>query len=618
MLFCLEQTASFKLYSLYYLEIYLYEENFLEEGLRELTIDELIFKTKDIMTTDFIKVESGETIRVASDRMAREYRDEVFIVDKTNKLLGIFTRKDLANIKNKNISYDDPVLNYAIKDIIYIEADSSARSARDIMVNKKIGRLPVVQDGNVIGIVTGENIRDSYYPKLEELFILQSNIMDNLHEGICIINAEGIVQYWNSSSEKLYGVKSEKILHHYLGDFFKNAMALQVLKNGKRVDSVLHEPNEGKFVILSAVPIFNTQGKIIAAVSTDRDVTEVMKLSKELETEKSKVEFLQKEYQKEIASKYTFSNIIGKNKKIIDAITMAQKVAPTSTSVLITGKSGTGKEVFARSIHEASGRSGNFVAINCSAIPESLFESELFGYVEGAFTGAIKKGRAGKFELANNGTLFLDEIGDMPMDMQVKLLRVLQDGIIYRLGSEKPISTNARIIAATHKDLMKLIEEEKFREDLYYRLAVVQMKLPSLSERKEDVRDLAKLFLDQMSSEEGIKVKSVDERVYKILAGYRWDGNIRELRNVIQRMVVLSSDGRITAESIPEYIADSVAAGEDREVDSYDLEGIVENLERKTIREVMQLVDGNKQKAAKMLKIKRSTLYYKLEKYGIE
>ena len=583
-----------------------------------MKIDELIFKTKDIMTTDFIRVESGDTIREVSDRMARQYRDEALVVGKTGKLLGIFTRKDLAKIKNKDISFEEPIIKYAVKDIVYVEADRSARSARDIMVNKNIGRLPVVENGNVIGIVTSENIRDGYYPKLEELFNLQSNIMDNLHEGICIVNAEGIVQYWNASSEKLYGVKSENILHRNLGDFFKNAMALQVLKNGKRVDSVLHEPNEGKFVILSAVPIFNAQGKIIAAVSTDRDVTEVMKLSKELETEKSKVEFLQKEYQKEIASKYTFSNIIGKNKKIIDAISVAQKVAPTSTSVMITGKSGTGKEVFARSIHEASGRKGNFVAINCSAIPESLFESELFGYVEGAFTGAVKKGRAGKFEMANNGTLFLDEIGDMPMDMQVKLLRVLQDGMIYRLGSEKPINTNARIIAATHKDLMKLIDEEKFREDLYYRLAVVQIKLPSLCERKEDVRDLAKLFLEQTSSAEGINIKGVEEKVYKILTNYRWDGNIRELKNVIQRMVVLSSDGRITTESIPEYVADSVSLGDDRAVDDYDLEGIVENLERKTIREVMEIADGNKQKAAKMLKIKRSTLYYKLEKYGIE
>ncbi|MHC1720212.1 MAG: sigma-54 dependent transcriptional regulator PrdR [Clostridiaceae bacterium] len=585
----------------------------------ELTIDETIFKIKDFMTTtEFIKVQAEKTIREVEDIMVREYKEEVLVVDKNDKLIGIFTKKDLANIKSQNVSFDEPVINHTVEEMIYIDANNSAKSIMDMMVKKEIGRLPVVQDGNIVGIVTSENIKDSYYRKLEELFYLQSNIMDKLHEGICIVDNEGIVNYWNPSSEELYGVKAEEILHHYLGDFFQNAMALQVLKTGKRVDSVLHEPNEGKFVILSAVPIYNTQGKIIAAVSTDRDVTEVMKLSKELENEKSKVEYLQTEYQKEIASKYMFSTIIGKNKKIIEAISMARKVAPTSTSVLITGKSGTGKEVFARSIHEASGRSGSFVAINCSAIPVNLFESELFGYVEGAFTGAIKKGRAGKFELANNGTLFLDEIGDMPMDMQAKLLRVLQDGVIYRLGSEKPINTNARIISATHKDLMKLIEEERFREDLYYRLAVVQMRLPALSERREDVRDLAELFLDQMFSEEGIAVKSVDEKVYSILTSYRWDGNIRELKNVIQRMVVLSTDGRITVDSIPEYIIDGIGIDEDNPDMGFDLEKMIEKLEKKTIREVLRTVEGNKQKAAKILKIKRSTLYYKLEKYGIE
>lgn len=586
-----------------------------------LTIDEKIFRVKDFMTTtEFIKVEKTRTIREIADIMSQKYKNEVLIVDKKDMPLGIFTKKDLANIKNSDMSYDEPVMNYIPENMICVDANNSAKSVMELMRKKEIDMLPVVQNGNVIGIVTSENIRENYYKKLEELFYLQSNIMYNLHEGICIVDEEGIVNYWNPSSEKLYGVKAEDIMHHYLGDFFQNAMALQVLKTGKRVDSILHQPNEGQFVILSAVPIFNSQGKIIAAVSTDRDVTEVIKLSKELEAEKSKVEFLQNEYQKEIASKYTFSNIVGKNKKIIDAISIARKVAPTSTSVLITGKSGTGKEVFARSIHEASGRPGNFVAINCSAIPASLFESELFGYVEGAFTGAIRKGKAGKFELANNGTLFLDEIGDMPLEMQAKLLRVLQDGVVYRLGSEKPINTNARIISATHKDLMKLIEEEKFREDLYYRLAVVQIKLPALCERREDIKDLAKLFFEQTSLEEGIEIKSVDEKVYKILSGYKWDGNIRELRNVIQRMVVLSADGRIKTDSIPEYITNSDGTNDDStDSDSeFNLDKMVEKLEKKAIKEVMEKVGGNKQKAAKILNIKRSTLYYKLKKYELE
>ena len=582
-----------------------------------MTIDELVFKVKDIMMLDFIKVNIDESIKEASNKMIRDYRNEVLIVDNNDNLIGIFTMKDLARIRKNKVSYEELVINHAVKEIIYIESTRSARNARDLMIKKKVGRLPVLEDGKLIGIVTSENLRDSFYLKLDELFSLQNNIMDNLHEGICIIDEKGMVQYWNRSSEILYGVPVNKILHHHLGEFFKNAMGLRVLKSGKRVDNVRHEPTEGKHVILSAVPIFNPNNKLIAVVTTDRDITEAMKLAKELETEKKKVEFFEKEYKKEISLKYNFSSIIGKNKKIIDAITVAQKVASTSASVLITGKSGTGKEVFAKAIHEASGRSGNFVAINCSAIPENLFESELFGYVEGAFTGAVKKGKIGKFEFANNGTLFLDEIGDMPLDMQVKILRVLQDGVIYRLGSEKAISTDTRIIAATNKDLMKLIEEDKFREDLYYRLAVVQIKLPPLYERKEDIRDLTNLFLEEVSNQEGIEISYIDEKIFNILSKHKWDGNIRELKNVVQRMVVLSNDGRITLDSIPEYILESAYTHEENSVDAYDLDGIVENIEKKTIREVMKISGGNKQKAARMLKIKRSTLYYKLEKYGI-
>jgi len=581
-----------------------------------MTIDELVFKVKDIMMLDFIKVNIDESIKEASNKMIRDYRNEVLIVDNNDILIGIFTMKDLARIRKDKVSYEELVINHAVKEIIYIESTRSARNARDLMLKEKVGRLPVLEDGKLIGIVTSENLRDSFYLKLDELFSLQNNIMDNLHEGICIIDEKGMVQYWNRSSEILYGVPVSKILHHHLGEFFKNAMGLRVLKSGKRVDNVRHEPTEGKHVILSAVPIFNPNGKLIAVVTTDRDITEAMKLAKELETEKKKVEFFEKEYKKEISLKYNFSSIIGKNKKIIDAITVAQKVASTSASVLITGKSGTGKEVFAKAIHEASGRSGNFVAINCSAIPENLFESELFGYVEGAFTGAVKKGKIGKFEFASNGTLFLDEIGDMPLEMQVKILRVLQDGVIFRLGSEKAISTDTRIIAATNKDLMQLIDENKFREDLYYRLAVVQIKLPPLYDRKEDIRDLTNLFLEEVSNQEGIEINHIDEKIFNILNQYKWDGNIRELKNVIQRMVVLSNDGKITIDSIPEYILESAYAKEENSVEAYDLDGIVENIERKTIREVMRIANGNKQKAAKMLKIKRSTLYYKLDKYG--
>lgn len=583
-----------------------------------MSIAELIYRVKDIMTKDFIKVDVDTSVKEALYMMIEGYKEEVVITDEGHKLQGIFTMNDMAKIKKKNISFDSPIVDFAHKNVITIDLDSSAREARDIMLENNIGRLPVIEDERVVGIVTSNNIRDTFYLKMDELFNLQSNVFDNLHEAVCICDENGIVRYWNKSAEKLYGVTVEDIIDKKLEDFFPNALSIQVLKTEKRVDNVCHEPVEGKLVALSAVPLYNSKGNLIAVVSTDRDITDAENLTKQLEYEKKKVELLEHAYKKEIASKYNFPSIIGKNKKIIESIAIAEKVAPTSTSVLITGKSGTGKEVFARSIHEASGRTGNFVAINCSAIPESLFESELFGYVEGAFTGAIRKGKIGKFEFANGGTLFLDEIGDMPLEMQAKILRVLQDGIIYRLGSEKPVTTDTRIIAATNRDLKKLISEDKFREDLFYRLAVVQIHLPDLKDRREDIKDLCNLFLEQVSKQEDIKINDIEEKVYKILINYKWDGNIRELKNVIQRMVVLSNDGKITVDSIPEYILESASDSEDMGENQHDLERIVENVEKRTIKDVMSMVNGNKQQAAKILNIKRSTLYYKLGKYNIE
>lgn len=583
-----------------------------------MIISDLIYKVRDIMEREFIKVSIDTNIRCALDMMIENYRDEVLIVDSDGKLRGIFTMKDMSEVKKKGISLDSLILDFAKKDILTVGVNTSARDAKNIMIKNCIGRLPVVENDIIVGVVTSKNIRETFYLKIDELLDLQTNVFDNLHEAVCICDEKGFVQYWNKSSERLYGVTADKILGKYIGEFFPNALSLKVLQNKKRIDNVFHEPVEGKLVILSVAPIYNSNGKMTAIVSTDRDVTDAVNLSKQLEDEKKKVEFLEHAYKKEIASKYNFSSIIGKNKKIIDAISIAQKVAPTSTSVLITGKSGTGKEIFAKAIHEASGRTGNFVAINCSAIPETLFESELFGYVEGAFTGAVRKGRIGKFELASGGTLFLDEIGDMPLEMQVKLLRVLQDGVVYRLGSDKAITTDTRIVAATNRDLKKLINENKFRDDLFYRLAVVQMQLPQLKDRKEDIKDLTNLFLEEVSQQEGINIDNVNERVYKILSNYMWEGNIRELKNVVQRMVVLSNDGKITTESIPEYILEYRAEdNDDIKEEEFDLEKIVETVEKRTIKEVMRIVGGNKQQAAKILKVKRSTLYYKLNKYKI-
>lgn len=588
-----------------------------------MNIGELLYKVKDIMNIEFKEVLYSDTVKQVSDMMITQNLDEVIVVDEKKKLMGIFTRKDLSKISTERKDLlEDKVINYAIKDVVTINPHKFARDARDIMISNNIGRLPVMEKDKIIGIITNNNLRDSFYLKVDEIFNLQNNILDNIHEAVCICDINGIVTYWNKSSEKLYKVKAKDIVGLKVTEHFNNPLIPKVLKEGKAIENIRHEPMRGKSVILSVIPIYNPKKEMVAVVSTDRDVTEVVSLSRRLESANAKVEMLSNAYNKEIANNYSFSYIGGKSKKIIEAINLCQKVAPSSASVLITGESGTGKEVFAKAIHEASGRNGQFVAINCSAIPESLLESELFGYVEGAFTGATKQGRIGMFEFANNGTLFLDEIGDMPLGMQSKLLRVLQDGVIYKLGSGKPVYTNTRIIAATNKDLKKSIKEETFRNDLFYRLAIVQVELPPLRERKEDIKDLINLFISQVSKNERIEIKKIDNRIYNILSSYKWEGNIRELKNVIQRMVLLSNGDCISADSIPKYILsyeeEKYFINKDIDLeDKYNLEKMVKTLECEIIREVMNTTGGNKAKAAEILKIKRSTLYYKLKQYNM-
>lgn len=444
-------------------------------------------------------------------------------------------------------------------------------------------------------------------------------ILGNLHEAVCVINTSGIVTFWNASSEKLYDIKSKEIVGFHIENFFPNALLLKALNERKTFQNLKHKPKDESDVIISAIPLIY-KGELIGAVSTDRDLNEITNLYMELDREKTKVEILKQQMKEITQDKYYLGKIIGKSKALIDAMTIAKQVAKTDASVLITGESGTGKEVFSRAIHEESDRKGDFIPVNCSAIPSNLLESELFGYVEGAFTGAYKKGRPGKFELANSGTLFLDEIGDMPLLMQAKLLRVLQDGIVYRVGSGKPLKVDARIIAATNKDLHQLMEEGKFREDLYYRLNVVSIIIPPLRERKEDIPELINDFAIEFSEKNNKDNLHISPDAMKILSDYHWKGNIRELKNTIERLVILSKDNEIESKDIPVEIINSTNVTSFIGLDinnSVDLKNAVESFEKNIIMSALSTAKGNKVQAAELLKIKRSTLYYKLNLYNL-
>lgn len=289
---------------------------------------------------------------------------------------------------------------------------------------------------------------------------------------------------------------------------------------------------------------------------------------------------------------------------------LIEKVADTPTTVLITGESGTGKELIAKKIHFKSKRNnGPFVAINCAAIPDNLMESELFGYEKGAFTGATQS-KPGKFELASGGTFFLDEIGELSLSLQAKLLRFLQEKTFERIGGQRQIQSDVRIIAATNRNLLKEIEEKRFREDLYYRLSVFPIHIPSLRERIDGLEVIVDYLVVKIARQLGKNINSVDSEVYKVFKKYDWPGNIRELKNVIERAVILS-DGKITLNELPDNIKYSLNRLEEQENNN------LENIEKKAIIEMLKQCNGNRRLTAKRLGISRRTLQYKLKKYGL-
>jgi len=301
-----------------------------------------------------------------------------------------------------------------------------------------------------------------------------------------------------------------------------------------------------------------------------------------------------------------FQGMVGVSPQMREVFMRISAVAPTDSTVLITGESGTGKELVAEAIHNLSPRTGKLVKINCSAIPENLLESELFGYEKGAFTGATRR-KPGKFEIAHGGTLFLDEIGDMPPALQAKLLRVIESGEVEPLGASEPIKVDVRIIAATNKNLREMIKTGRFRDDLYYRLSVFTIELPPLRERPEDIPPLVAFFIKKLSAKFGRKIKGVSRKVMDEFMKYPWEGNVRQLRNALEEMVILSQ-GEIL-DQLPSFM---------KSEDEIQFEGTMEEIERQAIERALRKTGGNKTRAAKLLGIGLRTLYRKIEKYKIE
>jgi two-component system response regulator PilR (NtrC family) len=324
-----------------------------------------------------------------------------------------------------------------------------------------------------------------------------------------------------------------------------------------------------------------------------------------------------------VRDRYRFGSIIGQSSKMLALYDLLEKIAPTKTNILITGESGTGKELAAKAIHYNSSRKDKpFVTLNCGAIPESLIESELFGHMKGAFTDAITT-KKGLFEMADEGSIFLDEISELPLLMQVKLLRVLQDKEFKRVGGTEDIRVDVRIISATNKDLEEAVKEKRFREDLFYRLNVIQMKMPPLRDRKEDIPILAAHFLKKYSEELNKNILKISPDALNMLLNYEYPGNVRELQNIIERAVALGNGNELTPQHLSSYLDEQIqskrgAIDLDIPPDGIDLEKVIEEIERALLLKALDRTKGIKKKAAELLRINFRSMRYRLEKYGLD
>ena len=449
----------------------------------------------------------------------------------------------------------------------------------------------------------------------EEMFRELEEIFNSSYDGMFLTDGEGKVLRINSSYERLSGLEAANLLGRKMADlvaegYLDKSVTLQVLETKERV-SIIQNIKGNRLMLSTGNPIFDPQGNLYRILTNVRDVTELHELQEQLkETTEEK-----KRYEQELSllremaleDDFTF-----RSASMSYLVQSAAKVASVDSTVLITGESGTGKEVLAKVIHKkGKGSHAPFIKINCAAVPEALLESELFGYEGGAFTGAKKEGKQGLFELADQGTLFLDEIGDMPLQLQSKLLRALEDREFRRVGGVKSIQIKTRIIAATNQDLEKQIKEGKFREDLYYRLAVVPFVMPPLRERGEDIPLLAIGFTQKFSQQFGIE-KNLAPEVVEKLVQYEWPGNVRELSNVVEQMVVMSDQKKIT----PEYLPDRIQARHFTPKKGTKMKEAVAQTEAYLIRETYKEYQSWT-KTAEALGMDRVSIYRKAKKYGI-
>ncbi|MBC2580519.1 sigma 54-interacting transcriptional regulator [Clostridium sp. DJ247] len=555
-----------------------------------------------------IKMSSFDILRGFKDLI--DYKEKIGVVGYKNTILGCENIREILNLK---------------LEITEISNEEDVYELIRNMINHKVN----VFVGDSIGSNTAERLgvrgfriesgKEAVYDAIQESIRILNvskkekekterfkTITNFVSDGIVAIDKHGKITLFNSIAEKLFAYSEKNVVGKNISEILKDTSMVEVLKTGKLQIGEVQEVNKHK-IAFNRIPIL-VDNAITGVVATFQDVTHIQDLEHKIRRNL---------IDKGFTAKYNFEDIIFRSEITKTCIQNAKRYSEFDSPILILGKSGVGKELFAQSIHNKSKRcNGPFVAINCAALPENLIESELFGHVEGSFTGAKKGGKPGLFELAHKGTIFLDEIGELSLEFQARLLRVLQEKKVMRIGDDKVIPLDVRIISATNRNIRAMVEENKFREDLFFRINILTLLIPSLNEREEDILELSQFFLTSYSIKYDKNIYGIEDEAKQYLINYQYKGNIRELEGIIERAVVLCENNKIGLRDIKIqdcYIKDNIVNEEVAEGRLVTLKELEENY----INEVISRCKGNLSEASRILGVNRSTLWRKLKSNSV-
>ncbi|WP_337018525.1 sigma 54-interacting transcriptional regulator [Oceanobacillus massiliensis] len=565
---------------------------------------------------------ANDSIKDTAKALRERNADCIPVLGDSMNPIGIITDKILleAFLQGKE---DESILHYMSKENFCIIR--SNESLLDIYKLPNHYFLVIDENKVLIGMLTRNEILkgfSSYIDQFTQHFHtseILDIILESAYEGVAVVDKDGVLVEFNEAYSRFTGVAKKDAIGQPVQEVIDNTNLHNTVKTGMPERGAI-QYIQGQPMVVHRIPLWK-EGELVGAVGLliFEGVTELYRIyDRFLEKTVQNAQAKGAPLQTDIVKTKSIEQIIGTGEQIANLKRMTRKIAKTDAAILITGESGTGKEMFANSIHDLSHyNQGPFISVNCGAIPEQLFESELFGYEEGAFTGAKKGGKPGKFELAESGTIFLDEIGEMPQMMQTKLLRILQERAFERVGGVRKLPLKARVVAATNQNLRSMVKAGTFREDLFYRINVIDIEIPPLRERSEDIPLLISHYLTETCNKYGVNKKEITAEALSAFMTYEWYGNIRELANIIEKLVILAEGDKIDIEHLPGYIKTRYDSSL-LPLSPIDQVKREENTrEKEMIVQIMKESGWNKSKAADKLGIHRTTLYKKLKKHGL-